>query len=239
MKPGAKVDTMVTLEGKQGLGKSKLVQAIFGERWHCEITEAPGSLDFYQNLRGKWVGEFSELSAMGKTDQNRVKQALTTTHDTYRKSYGHDSCTHPRQFIFVGNTNKAEYLSDETGARRYLPIECREINVETILGIKDQLWAEAVHRYWAGETWWQIPDAEPEQAARYQTDSWEDAILPYLGGKPRATITEILENALFMKLERHGRNEQVRVGAILRRHGWTRKQETTGARGWYFVSPAR
>lgn len=233
--PGCKVDTMVVLEGAQGLGKSRLVQALFGPRWHCDITQEPGSLDFYQNLRGKWIGEFSELSAMGKADQNKVKQALTQTHDTYRASYGHYSRTYPRQFVFIGNTNKAEYLADETGARRYLPIECTEINPEAVEAIREQLWAEAVHRYRAGEKWWDIPDAEREQERRYQMDSWQELIQPWLAGKTKVLISEVLSDALLIKADRHDRSAQTRVGNILRRLKWAPKQETGGDRRRFYV----
>lgn len=234
MRPGAKVDTMVCLEGRQGLGKSKLVQAMFGSAWHCEITEAPGGLDFYQNLRGKWVGEFSELSAMGKVDQNRVKQALTQTQDTYRASYGRHSHTYPRQFVFIGNTNKQEYLMDETGARRYLPIECTEINVSAVESIRDQLFAEAVVRYRAGETWWDIPGAEQEQEQRYQRDVWEEKIADWLKGKMKATILEVMEECLMLKTDRQGRSEQTRVGNILRRLKWVPKRGGNGERQRFY-----
>lgn len=233
--PGCKVDTMVVLEGHQGIGKSKLVQALFGSRWHCDITQEPGSLDFYQNLRGKWIGEFSELSAMGKTDQNRVKQALTQTADTYRPSYGRYSVTHPRQFVFVGNTNRAEYLADETGARRYLPIECREIDAEGAAANRDQLWAEAVHRFRAGEKWWIIPDAGREQEQRYQADSWEEIIGPWLDGKTQVLISEVLADALLIKTERHDRSAQIRVGNILRRLGWLPHRAPDGDRRRFYV----
>lgn len=233
--PGCKVDTMVVLEGAQGLGKSRLVQALFGPRWHCDITQEPGSLDFYQNLRGKWIGEFSELSAMGKADQNKVKQALTQTHDTYRASYGHYSRTYPRQFIFIGNTNKAEYLADETGARRYLPIECTEINPEAVEAVRDQLWAEAVQRYRAGEKWWDIPDSEREQERRYQMDSWQELIQPWLAGKQKVLISEVLSDALLIKADRHDRSAQTRVGNILRRLKWLPQQETGGDRRRFYV----
>lgn len=234
-RPGCKVDTMVVLEGNQGIGKSKLVQALFGARWHCDITQEPGSLDFYQNLRGKWVGEFSELSAMGKADQNKVKQALTQTQDTYRASYGHYSRTYPRQFVFIGNTNKAEYLADETGARRYLPIECTEIASESVEANRELLWAEAVARYQAGEIWWDIPDSEREQERRYQDDAWADYIAPWLEGKTRVLMSEILSDALMIKIERQDRASQTRVGAILRKLGWRVRQETAGARRRFYV----
>lgn len=235
--PGCKVDTMVVLEGAQGIGKSKLVQALFGQRWHCDITQEPGTLDFYQNLRGKWIGEFSELSAMGKADQNKVKQALSQTHDTYRASYGHYSRTYPRQCIFVGNTNKAEYLADETGARRYLPIECAEITPEAVESVRDQLWAEAVNRFRAGEKWWDIPDAEREQDRRYQMDSWQELIQPWLAGKDKVLISEVLADALLIKADRHDRSAQTRIGNILRRLKWMPKQETGGDRRRFYFPP--
>lgn len=233
--PGCKVDTMVVLEGTQGIGKSKLVQALFGSRWHCDITQEPGGLDFYQNLRGKWIGEFSELSAMGKADQNKIKQALTQTQDTYRASYGHYSRTYPRQFIFIGNTNKSEYLADETGARRYLPIECTEITPEAVEAIREQLWAEAVYRYRAGEKWWDIPDSEREQERRYQMDSWQELIQPWLAGKTKVLINEVLSDALLIKADRHDRSAQIRVGNILRRLKWKPHQETGGERRRFYV----
>ena len=234
MRPGCQVDTMVTLEGEQGVGKSKLVRAIFGEDWRCEITEAPGALDFYQCMAGKWVGEFSELSAMGRVDQNRVKQALTSTCDTYRSSYGHKAQTHPRQFIFIGNTNKEEYLFDETGARRYLPIECREIDSEAAGAIRDQLFAEAMFRFGAGEKWHDIPGAAEEQEKRYQFDSWQDHVGKYLENKSRVTMTEIMEEALFLKIEKQDRSAQTRVGSIIRRLGWRVVRENSGNRNRYY-----
>lgn len=234
MRPGCQVDTMVTLEGEQGIGKSRLVRALFGEDWRCEITEAPGVLDFYQCMRGKWVGEFSELSAMGRADQNRVKQALTSTYDTYRNSYGHVAQTHPRQFIFIGNTNKEEYLFDETGARRYLPIECREIDSEAVGAIRDQLFAEAMFRFGAGEKWHDIPGAAEEQEKRYQVDSWQDHVGKYLENRGRVTMTEIMEEALFLKIEKQDRGAQTRVGAILRRMGWRVVRENSGNRNRYY-----
>ena len=238
MKPGCKVDTMVVLEGEQGLGKSRLVQALFGALWHCDITEAPGGLDFYQNLRGKWIGEFSDMAAMARTDQNRVKQALSITHDTYRASYGRNARSYPRQFIFIGNTNKAEYLTDETGARRYLPISCTAIDIAGVQAIRAQLWAEAVHRYRAGEKWHVIPDAQEEQEQRYMADSWEDYIRPWLENQSRVTISDVLEFALHIRIERHDRSAQVRVGAILQRLNWRKKREGSGERKRVYTRPA-
>lgn len=238
LKPGCKVDTMVVLEGFQGLGKSQLILTLFSPAWHIEIMYEPGSLDFCQALRGKWCAEFGELAAFGKADDNRIKQVLTQTQDTYRPSYAHHARTFPRQNIFMGTTNRHDWGKDETGMRRYLPIVCSEINVTTLAENRDQLWAEALHLFNAGTSWWDIPMAQEEQEARYQADSWEDYIIPFLANRTKVTISEILSEALFIKIERHGRSEQTRVGAILRRLKWKMKQETTGSRKRFYVKPS-
>jgi putative DNA primase/helicase len=104
---------------------------------------------------------------------------------------------------------------------------------------RDQLWAEARHRFDAGEPWWDIPDAESEQEQRYQVDSWEDLIQPFLQRHQSVTITDVLEQALGIKPEKHGKSEQIRVGNILRRLKWVRKQDTNGQRKRYYVPAHR
>ena len=233
--PGAKVDTMVVLEGQQGAGKSQLVLAIFGKEFHMEVTEAPGSVDFYQSLRGRWCCEFGEMAALGRSDKNRIKQVLSQLQDTYRASYARYSKTYPRQNIFIGTTNKDDWGDDETGLRRFLPIRCGRINVQAVRAVRDQLWAEAVARYRRGETWYEIPDAEREQDARYQQDAWEERVSDWLKERRQTTVLEVMEDCLYLKSDRQGKSEQIRIGNILRRLKWVRKQETNGDRRRYYV----
>ena len=230
--PGCKVDTMLVLEGKQGIGKSRLILALFDPKWHIEISYPPGSLDFYQSLRGCWCAEFGELSAFDKAETTRIKQVLTQVQDTYRASYGHHAGTYPRQTIFVGSTNKREWGIDETGMRRFLPIECHTIEIDSVLPIRDQLWAEARQRYKNGEPWWNIPDAEREQEARFDYDAWEEKVAAWIQRRSHAAIpltfsvNDVYEEAI------HGdgartippitRADQIRLGKILTRLGWQR-----------------
>ena len=235
LSPGSKVDTMLVLEGTQGAGKSQLVLALFGVQFHMEVTEAPGSVDFCQSLRGRWCCEFGEMAAFGKADKNRIKQVLSQVQDTYRASYARNSRTYPRQNIFIGTTNKDDWGDDETGLRRFLPVKCIEINVAGAKDIKDQLWAEAVHRLRQGETWYNIPDADREQEARYQQDVWEERIAEWLAHRDRTTVLEVMEDCLLLKSDRQGKSEQTRVGNILRRLKWVRKQGSNGDRKRYFI----
>lgn len=233
--PGCKVDTMVILEGNQGLGKTRSVRALAGESWYTEATESPTNKDFYQALRGKWLVEIGEMQAFSKSESNKIKQVITIQSDNYRPSYGRYSRDFPRQSIFLGTTNEENYLNDATGARRFLPIRCHAADTDGILTDRDQLWAEAVARYQRREPWWQIPEAaKDEQDARYNADSWEGVISDWLEGKAkdtsypasmvgridRVTVTEVLQYAVGMETGKHDRAAQTRAGNALRRLGW-------------------
>lgn len=240
LQPGCKADLMIVLEGEQGCGKSRLVLALFSKEWHSEITESPGSTDFYQALRGRWCCEFGEMAAFGKADKNRIKQVLTQIQDTYRPSYGRNSRTFPRQNIFIGTTNNYTWNDDPTGARRFLPIRCGDvIDVEAVSAIRDQLWAEAVWRFQQGEKFHDIPDAAAEQDARFDQDVWEERISDWLRTQTKVTVLEVMENCLCLKTDRQGRSEQIRIGNILRRLKWLPKRESNGDRRRFYVPTRR
>src|SRR5690606_37961468 len=69
--------------------------------------------------------------------------------DRARLAYARRAGEFPRQCIFIGSTNDREYLKDNTGGRRFLPMECRvqEIDTERLERNIDQVWAEAVAIY--------------------------------------------------------------------------------------------
>ncbi len=236
MKPGCKVDTMVVLEGEQGSYKSTAIIELFSLPWHAETQASVTDKDFFQNLNGKWVMEFGEMAGITRADSDHIKQILTIRSDRYRPSYGKRSQDFQRQNIFMGTTNNNTYLRDATGARRYLPIASNKINLESIKRDRDQLWAEALFLYQNGATWWEIPNAQEEQELRYDSDeSWEEKIAQWLIGKTIVTTGEILENALGIEVAKHGRSELTRVGHIMNRFKWKKKNDTVGGqRVWRY-----
>ena len=235
MSPGCQVDTAVILEGGQGNRKSSSLSTLFSPSWHSEITASVTDKDFYQNLRGKWCMEFGELSAFKKSDAAHIKQIITARYDNYRASYARFNKDNPRHCIFTGSTNEQTYLTDPTGGRRFLPVVCKRIDIEAIQRDRDQLWAEALARYKSGATWWDIPDAQREQDKRFQEDSWENNILYWLDDiqvkhmleTKTLTTSVILSNALGIDIARHDKSAQTRVGAIMTRLGFKRKQCST------------
>jgi len=255
-KPGAVVNFMVVLEGKQQIGKTLSISALFGPEWTCEAMESPLSKDFYQALIGKWAVEIAEMHSFNRAEVPKVKQAITTRIDRYRPSYGRMAVDFPRQCIFCGTTNEDQYLRDATGAARFLPIRVNDIDLPAIRQVRDQLLAEAVHRYQAGDQFWELPaQAESEQEIRYQIDSWEEVIERWLAGCAPAssypsdlvalidktTTSEVMQRALGVEIAKHTRQDQMRVGTILLRLGWVRKQELdpeTGRRRRCYVRQA-
>lgn len=243
-KPGAKVDTIVVLEGAQGLGKSGLLSAL-SSPWFADTPINLGDKDAYQSLRGVWLYELAELASLKGRDATRIKSFASSPADHYRPSYEARARTVPRQCVFAATTNESEYLSDATGSRRFWPQPVGRIDLPAIRRDRDQLWAEADTLFRQGVSWW--PDASldvlgvEEQSKRFEGDPWAERIAMWLEnptvtrridrGEPYVerldtdvglTMGEILEHAVGMPAERQDKRAQSRATDVLRVTGWTR-----------------
>jgi len=150
--PGCKFDYMLLMIGKQSLGKSYFIKML-GGKWYSDSLASVTGKEAYEQLQGVWLIEMGELSAAKKADVDALKHFITKQEDIFRAAYGRRTEAHPRQCIFLGTTNDYECLRDTTGGRRFWPINVgkgkndmwKDLNV-------DQVWAEAVQAFNAGET---------------------------------------------------------------------------------------
>lgn len=149
----------------------------------------------------------------------------------------------------MGTTNQEEYLKDATGNRRYWPVFCNKVDLEQLREIRDQLWAEALFCFEAGDIWWVNKDESKmfaeAQDERFVVDEWEGPILAWMEESQigeTATGNEILTQALKLDFGHWGKPEQMRVGAIMHRLGWRKRRmpalPKSGVRPWAYEKPA-
>lgn len=232
--PGCKVDTVVVLEGKQGAYKSSTLRALASPDWFSDTSLDFGSKDAMAALRGKWLVELGELGAVrGARSVETMKAFITSQSDYFRPAYAVHAAEFPRHCVFVGTTNATQYLADQTGNRRFLPVRCGAVRREELTADRDQIFAEAVHRYQRGSQWWLDVGASrvaaEEQELRTEEDPWEAKVHEWLkchGKRLKQTgftILMVLEEALELPPAQINRAAEVRAGQIVRAYGWRPK----------------
>jgi predicted P-loop ATPase len=196
-----------------------------------------------QGTFGSSYAGFLFLSAAqaDKAEAAALKAFITRAEERYRPSYGRKEVIEPRQCVFIGTTNKEAYLRDETGGRRFWPVRAGMIDTDALASQRDQLFAEAIAAFRAGEQWWPDADFErehirPQQEARYEADAWESAVTEFLPGKAKTKIEDVARLALGIETQRIGTAEARRIAAILTLLRWVQKRDKSGR--WWEPTPA-
>ena len=153
-RPGCKFDYMLTLRGRQGLGKSALI-AKLGGPWFSDTFTTMQGKDSYEQVQGVWIMEVGELAGMRKAEAETIKLYISKQVDRFRPAYGRRLQEFPRQCVFIGTTNEEQFLRDTTGNRRFWVVDTpseplKDMWELTAADIR-QIWAEAVELYNAGE----------------------------------------------------------------------------------------
>lgn len=236
MEPGCKFDNVLVLEGRGGIGKSTALNVLAGE-WFADTALDIGDKDAMQALPGVWIYELGEFEGYSSVESSKAKAFFSSAVDRFRPSYGDQIQRFARQVVFVGTTNRGEYLRDLTGNRRYWPVRVTgRVDLAALREDRDQLWAEAFQMWKAGApSWLAIDDPlwdtfESEQASRTPPDPWQEKIDQYLSGTSRIyksefTLADILENALLVpagKMDQ--RAMSMRVSRIMADLGYEKVQ---------------
>ena len=163
MSPGCKHDHILVLVGPQGCRKSTTL-ARLGKHWFSDSLYTLSGKDAYEQLQGYWIIEMGEMAATRKVELEQIKQFISKQADNFRSAYARRTQEHPRQCAFFGSTNDEEFLRDPTGGRRFWPVAVTEEGRGRASAftdeVVDQVWAEIVMRYNAGEQWYLSEEAE-------------------------------------------------------------------------------
>ena len=238
--PGCKFDSVLILEGSQGLGKSMALRALAtfgGENFFLDSVGDMGSKDTLMTMQGKLIVEIAELASFRKSENEEIKAFISRQVDEYRPPYGRTVLKRPRFFVLAGSTNELDdgYLTDDTGNRRYWPVKCKAIDADAVERDSPQLWAEAVVRYRAGERTWLTADeavfSASEQKSRFQEDAWQERIAELARHKWTLKIDEIL-GELELKPKDINNMVKKRVKVSLRNLGWHETRRAGEGRVW-------
>ena len=190
LRPGCKFDSMLVLNGPQGVGKSTLIAKLAGE-WFSDSLNLGDTKDktAAEKLQGYWILEIGELAGLKKAEVETLRSFLSRQNDIYRAAFGKRATPHLRQCVFFGTTNaESGYLRDNTGNRRFWPVKTPgngkkqswNLTHEEIL----QIWAEALVYVRQGEKLYLSAEmdalAKDEQREAMESDEREGLVREYL-----------------------------------------------------------
>jgi predicted P-loop ATPase len=232
MRPGCKADGVLILEGSQGARKSSTLRILAGEDWFGDSLPPMSSKDASDYLRGKWIIEMAELSNINKAEVEVVKAFISRESERFRPAYARSEITYLRQCVFAGSTNKSDYLRDETGNRRFWPVKVNGLcDTEGLKADRDQIWAEALHRYRSGAEWWLSGEGESaaksQQDQRVSQDAWEGDIVAFCTGRIEVSPAEVGIHGLKIELPRLDRASTNRITSVLASMGYVRRGKFT------------
>ena len=190
LRAGCKFDSMLVLNGPQGVGKSTLIAKLAGE-WFSDSLNLGDTKDktAAEKLQGYWILEIGELAGLKKAEVETLRSFLSRQNDIYRAAFGKRATPHLRQCVFFGTTNaESGYLRDTTGNRRFWPVKTPGTGIKHSWDLTPelicQIWAETLVYVKQGEKLYLSADLEAlskaEQREAMESDEREGLVRLYL-----------------------------------------------------------
>jgi len=176
MEPGIKWDHMLVLYGTEGLGKSRWVDRM--SKGYSSNLGRIGDKDTLITMQRSWIITADEAHSLRKADWDAQKEFITRTADVFRMPYDREASLHKRHNVIWGTTNDEVFLRRQEGNRRFLIVNCEQEADDAKLTDEyiDQVWAEALTLYRAGEQLWLTPAEDALAAASREHFTEEDAL---------------------------------------------------------------
>lgn len=233
LQPGAQCDMVPILLGKQGAGKTSAVKALapmVDSFTEIDLSSRRDN-DLARQLRGKLIGELGELRGLKTKDSEWIKAWITRTHEEWTPKFVEMSRVMPRRCVFVGTTNEDEFLVDQTGNRRWLPIKVHDCRIELLKEHIEQVWAQGAVMFKEHGVMWQdavrLADDTREEHMVYDdtmVDSVRDALTAHsFIGKTAIRLLDVAKELFDGKVP--SRADQHRIADALRSIGYERSTQ--------------
>lgn len=176
MEPGCKWDHTLVLYGDEGLGKSwwveKMAKGFMGTLGDIR------NKDTLLMLQRSWIMLADEGASLRKEAHDAQKEFLTKTEDMFRMPYDRETLVHPRHSVIWSTTNDETFLRRQEGNRRFLIVHCQDrVDFDALTDeYIDQVWAEAVSYWRAGERLFFNQDEAIEAGIERERFVEEDAL---------------------------------------------------------------
>jgi predicted P-loop ATPase len=242
--PGCQADMVPVLIGPQGARKTTVVKSLVpSEEFFLEVDLSEDNDNLSRKMRGRLVGELSELQGLSTRDVESMKTFLSRTREDWVPKYQEFSLQFLRRIVFIGTTNEEEFLLDATGNRRWLPVKVTGLDAEHVIADREQLWAEGAALFSESGVAWRDAEhlARPRHGAHMVRDSWEDKLSEWLegpdlladDGSPTSSPTsrgarpftsaEAIE-ALGAKVGQTQKSSEMRLSRVLKTMGYEKRQ---------------
>ena len=251
LNPGIKADMVPILVGNQGAGKSSGVSAMVPDmQFFTEISFSEKVDNLARMMRGRLLAEIGELRGLNTKDLESIKAFVTRQQENWVPKYREFAISYPRRTVFIGTTNNNEFLSDETGNRRFLPVKTPYVDVYEIRSDCLQLWAEAASMFaMLGIQWRGMEQLALETHREHMVvDPWLDQVRRWLhepsyltGIKPveqdYVTADEVLRGAIGFETKHITKREEMRVSRTLGALRFTKERRTVNNHRIYVYFP--
>lgn len=233
--PGTKTDMVPVWIGDQGVRKSTAITCMVPSpdlATEIDIDERREE-DNARKIRGVLIAELAELKGLKTRDAEYVKAFITRTHERWIQKYREFATTFARRLIYIGTTNESEFLADETGNRRWLPLQVNEVDTDAISRDREQLWAEAILLFESQGIVFKDAEtlAKGVHAAHMIQDTWSEDIAIWMttphdltgelpGDSDFLTSAEVAKNALKLEISRRDARAYARIVRAMRDCGW-------------------
>lgn len=229
--PGCQVDQVLLLTGSQGAGKTSFFRELVSQEWfgnnHMDIQNKDAVLQMAQT----WLWEWQENAK--RNDEVKAERAFISVQvDNIRPPYGFSVLPVQRHTVFGATSNDNEPLRDPDGTRRWWVVRVAdELDLAYLKANREQIFAEAVVAYAAGEIW-HIPkgsDLDEERVSSAENFRQDDPEMEKLlswtlrdvRARGKLQLSEIAEACFSMSPADTAKKVQS-LGRLLRQAGWCR-----------------